>query len=133
MANGRCVYHGGATPAHKNWHKPVWPNGNAADAEEKLRRKLRDRERAAKQRAERLAGMTPEEREQYDAWQQSHRPGSPVERAARRQQRQQAAEVRKMLERDEPANPATDELQQMIDELKQQAKEIDITDEGIFG
>lgn len=51
-------------------------------------------ERRTKQRAQRLAKMTTEEQAQYRAWRQSHAPGPPEAREARRQQRRQNAEIR---------------------------------------
>ena len=97
MANGRCAYHGGRTPRGDDWHKPKWPNGDAPDFEKKLARKLQDRQRAEKQRQKRVAAMTPEDRERYEQWHQTHRSGSAAERARLRQERKRNAETRKRV------------------------------------
>lgn len=121
MANGRCHYHGGRTPKADAWHKPRWPNGNAPDVEKKLHRKLRDLDRIARQRTKRLAAMTPDQRERYDEWSRSHKPGSPARRAERRRSLKQTAESLALLERPTPVNAVVDELQRDIDELKRRA------------
>lgn len=132
MANGTCYYHGGRTPKGDTWHKPRWPDANAPDAEAKLDRKLRDRERAAKKRASRLAKMTSEEREKHTQWQRAHKPGSAKKRAAEREYRRQNAEAAKLLENQRAvANPAVAELQRAIDELEARSREIGTID--IFG
>ncbi|MDN3711929.1 hypothetical protein QWZ10_09035 [Paracoccus cavernae] len=89
MENGRCRYHGGKTPKGKDWHRITRPaNADKATA------KMGTLERRAKQRAQRLAKMTAEEQAQYRAWRQSHTPGPPEAREARKQQRKQNAEIR---------------------------------------
>ncbi|MBY2969516.1 hypothetical protein [Rhizobium leguminosarum] len=122
MANGRCAYHGGKTGRGAAWHKHGWPNGDAPDAEQKLARKLRDKARAAKKRAARLAAMTPEQRERHDAWQRTHPPGAAAARASDRTRRKHAVEMRALI--DQPAPPgdaAIDQIQRAIDELERQA------------
>jgi len=121
MANGRCAYHGGLTPRGDNWHKPRWPNPDAPDAEQKLARKLRDLERAAKKRAARVAAMSPEERRRYDAWQRACKPGPAAVRAAARQARKQAAAFAKSLSEKRPANPEAEAIQREIDKLERRA------------
>ncbi len=97
MENGRCAWHGGLTPKGDDWHKPRWPDRDSPAAEQKLQRKLRDLERAAKKRAVRVAAMTPEELERYKRWHQVRRPGSAKRRAAAKRDREAAASVRTML------------------------------------
>ncbi|MDF2995825.1 MAG: hypothetical protein K0R27_1462 [Xanthobacteraceae bacterium] len=99
MANGRCRVHGGATPKGDGWHKPVWPDANAANWNAKLARKLTDLERAAKKRARRLRSMTPEQRADHAAWQRSHKPGSTKAREAAKAYRQQEADMAATLRR----------------------------------
>lgn len=127
LPNGRCRYHGGRSPTGDNWHRPVWPKG-AVNAVEKLERKLRDRERAAKRRAARLARMSPEEREQHEAWQGAHRPGSAAGRRRRREDRRATAEARAMFREaasaPPPADPAISDLQRSIDELEKRLRGI---------
>lgn len=97
MANGRCHYHGGKTPKGDAWHRPRWPNGNSPDAEAKLQRKLHDLSRAQKAREKRLAAMTAAERQRYDAWLRTHKPGPAASRAAAKLRRQQDLEGAALL------------------------------------
>lgn len=125
-ANGRCRLHGGSTPKEKGWHKPRWPDKNSPLAMDKAAAKIRDRERAAKKRAARLAAMTPDERARHDAWHRARRPGSPAARARCRMDRQHAAEVRKVLDR--PAAPPSAEaveIQDHIERLRREAERIE--------
>jgi hypothetical protein len=98
MENGRCAWHGGRTPSGDRWHKVRWPNAAGAEAEQKLNRKLRDHQRAAKRRALRLEQMTPEERATHLQWQKTHQPGSQKARTAERIRRKQAADARALIE-----------------------------------
>jgi hypothetical protein len=97
LRNGRCRLHGGKTPSGAGWHKPVWPDKGAPNAERKLQSKLRALERAAIKRAERLAKMTPEERARHEKWHRDHPKGSPAMRAAIRQQRRENEAARASL------------------------------------
>lgn len=132
MANGVCYYHGGLTPSGDGWHRPVWPNADAPDAEAKLARKLRDRERAAKKRSARIAKMAPAEREKHTRWSQAHTPGSARKRAAEKERRRQNAEA--FLKGDEanptPVDPACAELQRSIVELERRIAALSV---DIFG
>lgn len=107
MANGRCYRHGGRTPKGKNWHLPVWPDGNAPGAMDKVDRKLRDLQRAAKRREKRIAAMSPEERADYEKWKRAHKPGSPADRARARAERKQNAATRAFLAQDAAAAAKT--------------------------
>lgn len=122
MANGRCCHHGGKTPAGDQWHKTQWPKRNAPDAEQKLGRKLKAAERAAKKRARRLAEMTPEERQRHDEWHRTHRPGLQSARAAARARREQAREAAVSFSQDtaRAPDPEADRIQRQIDELERQ-------------
>jgi hypothetical protein len=64
---------------------------------DKMYRKLADLERRAAKRAARIAAMTPEERQRYERWQRTYRPGPAKARAAARERRRQAREARKLL------------------------------------
>ncbi|MEZ0218658.1 MAG: hypothetical protein ACAH22_00030 [Tardiphaga sp.] len=103
MANGKCYLHGGRTPKGDGWHRPLWPDGAAPNATERLNRKLEDLQQAAKKRARRLRAMTPDERADYAAWLRSHKPGSAKAREAARIYRKQdangAATLREVRER----------------------------------
>lgn len=92
MENGRCDWHGGKTPRGDEWHKPQF-----SPAPSKMYRKLDDLDRRAAKRAKRVAAMTPEERERYEAWKRTHRPGAAKARAAARERRRQAREAHKPL------------------------------------
>lgn len=130
MANGVCYYHGGRTPKGEAWHKPRWPDANSADAEAKLARKLRDREKASRRRARRLARMTFDEREKHAQWQRAHKPGSAKKRAAEKELRRQNTEAAKSFESQHAVvNPAVAELQSLIDELE---RRVAVTNIDIF-
>ncbi|MER8374416.1 hypothetical protein [Mesorhizobium sp. M1406] len=119
MENGKCFIHGGRTPRGEEWHRTQWPDGKSPDAEKKLRKKLAERERAARKRSTRLAAMSPEERDQHDAWHAARTPGSAAARQRKRDERKQAAEIRAMLERPQPAPSAeTAELAKQIAALR---------------
>lgn len=120
MANGRCFVHGGRVPSGENWHRPVWPNRDAPDAEAKLNRKLNDLQRAAAKRAKRVAAMTPDERAAHEQWQKTHKPGPAAARARARRERQEAKHVREFLSaRPAPiSSPEVDELDRLIAERK---------------
>lgn len=137
MANGRCWAHGGRVPSGENWHKPVWPNRDAPDAEAKLNRKLNDLQRAAAKRAKRVAAMSPDERAAYEAWKRTHKPGPAAARARARRERQEAKQVREILSaRPAPAvNSEIVELDKLIAERKAElARATPNTDDpGAFG
>jgi hypothetical protein len=137
MANGRCALHGGLTPRGDQWHRPQW-----SARPEKLNRKLRDRERAEKRRAARVAEMTPQERAAYIAWQNTHQPGPRGKRESARVRRQQDREAAKLLaSRRLPAGDqaAIDALTSAIEALRREAARIalgiDLSEatEGVFG
>ena len=67
MANGRCHWHGGATPRGDGFHRMSVPA-----TVEKLDAKLHTSERKNKRRLAWLASMTPERRAKYDAWVKTH-------------------------------------------------------------
>lgn len=105
MENGRCYYHGGRTPKGKDWHKPSWPKKTAPDAEQKVVARLRNLERAEKQRQKRLAKMTPDERAAYDKWKRDHPTGTPAQREAKRLARKQNADARARWAQPRPERP----------------------------
>lgn len=75
---GRCRLHGGATPSGAGkWHLPRWPDRTSKNLEEKLHRKLARLAVLAERREQRLAAMSPEQRERYDAWRAAHNPLAP--------------------------------------------------------
>lgn len=103
MANGKCFIHGGRTPRGNEWHRTQWPDGKSPDAEKKLQRKLAERERYAKNRAARLAAMSPEERQRHDAWHAARKPGNAAARKQARAERKQNAEIREIMTAPRPA------------------------------
>ena len=105
----RCRIHGGATPKTDQWGLVQWPNGKAPDAETRLRAKLKRIERTRKEKAKRLAAMSPEERQRYDERAKTHAPGPAAERARRRDDRKRAAEIRASLVKPNE-RPVTPEL-----------------------
>lgn len=125
MANGRCYRHGGRTPSGDAWHQVAWPDPASPNAEAKLHRKLRDRERAAKRRAARIAAMTPEERAAHEAWHRARKPGSAAQRAAAKRERQDAEAFREAIEAPPPPlSPERAMLRRRIEELQAKLAEI---------
>lgn len=129
MANGRCRVHGGLTPKGKDWHQVQWPKKDTAAGRLKVERKLRDLSRRADRLQVRLAAMTPDEREKYDAWQRTHQAGSAAAREAKREDRRRAEDVRRLLNRPGREQPAAEtaemvRLAEMIADLEQLAAEI---------
>lgn len=140
MANGRCRCHGGKTGRGKNWHRPVWPHRDSPDAMTKLNRKLNTLERAAAKRAKRIAAMTTDQRERYEAWLRAHKPGSAAARHRAKAERQQAAAVRRMLSEPRPRPAPSDEaaeLERLIAdrkaELARAVAKKQTNDPGAFG
>ena len=134
MANGKCYVHGGRTPSGRGWHKPVWPDKSAPI--DKLNRKLRDLDRAAKKRAKRVQAMTEEERAAYEAWKKTHAPGSGAARAVARRERSDAAAARAMLRAPAAAAPVSPEqiaIAERLAELDALLKARKDEDDGVFG
>jgi hypothetical protein len=139
MDNGRCYLHGGRTPKGKDWHRPQ-PGADTA----KTQRKLKDMERAARKRAKRLAAMTEEERQRYEEWKRTHKPGPAGPRAAERTRRAHNKATRDQFARmGEPSPPSAEAqaLAEVLEALRLQAQRLkaahdtpttNLTD-GIFG
>lgn len=87
--NGRCKFHGGATPSGDRWHVPTLAAPGSKNAEEKLARKLRNLAARKKKQAARVAAMTSEERARYDNWWKRNPPGSVARRQSIRNERKQ--------------------------------------------
>ncbi|MER9166214.1 hypothetical protein NKI12_02345 [Mesorhizobium australicum] len=81
----------------------------------KLDKKLKTMDRAAAKRAKRIAAMSPEERQRYDAWQRTHQPGSAAARKRQRAERKSVAEIRDLVSRP-PVTPSAEvaELDDLI-------------------
>jgi hypothetical protein len=86
LANGRCRFHGGATPAGRAWHRVQYPDPILQP--EKYAKKVREVERRRQQRRARVAKMTPEERAKYEARSKAAQPRSVAERESRRRDRE---------------------------------------------
>jgi hypothetical protein len=97
LGNGRCRCHGGRTPSGDGWHRPVWPNGEAPDAEIRLYRKLQNLERAARSRAARLQRMSDGQRKQHEEWHKARPATSAAERAEIKRMKQSAKMARKLF------------------------------------
>ncbi|APG15967.1 hypothetical protein ACVIW2_006348 [Bradyrhizobium huanghuaihaiense] len=59
----------------KAWHLPQYGDASTPAGATRFNRKVRQQQRYAKQRAERLAAMTPRQRATHDAWHRARRPG----------------------------------------------------------
>lgn len=140
LENGRCHLHGGRTPKGDGWHRPIWPNKAAPNAEEKLNRKLQDLERAAQKRAKRVAAMTPERRAKYDRWQRSHRPGSRTARAASRDELRRNDEAKRDFAKPPPVREPTAEEIALADAIARATRRFEelnselpnIENQGVF-
>ena len=121
LENGRCRFHGGRTGKGANWGKHRLPPRNAAHWEARLAQKFAQIERDSRRRAQRLAKLTPEERQRYDEWAKSHSPGPAAERARRREDRKRAAELRAGLEKpdERPVSGELAELQRQAAALEE--------------
>ncbi len=82
LENGRCRLHGGRVPKGADWHKPQLPGPGASL--DKLERKVADLEKRRQKQAARVAAMTPEQRENYEAHKASMLPGPASGRARRK-------------------------------------------------
>lgn len=110
LANGRCRLHGGLTPKGEGWHRPTPPSSSRPGALERKIRNIETRRRkAAKALEEKLAAMTPAERESYLA-RMSRRvvdPGPAANRRRKREAKKNAEWLRALLSRpDAPAKAA---------------------------
>lgn len=110
--NGRCYLHGGRTGKGTDYHRHLFPNGDAPNAEAKLQRKLQQIERDKKARAKRRAKMSPEQLEAHQQWHRTHQPGPAADRARKRQDRQHAKELRQRMEKEDP-RPVSAELAEL--------------------
>ena len=150
LGNGRCRCHGGRTPSGDGWHRPVWPNGEAPDAELRLYRKLQSLERAARGRAARLRQMTDDQRAQHKKWHKARPATTAAERAENRRHKLAAQSVRKLLTGGVPKPAMADpdylallariaevraELSALYDDHRKsdQADGVDQFIEGVFG
>lgn len=141
--NGRCHYHGGRTGKGADYHRHLFPNGDAPNAEQKLQRKLQQIERDRKTQAKRRSRMTPEQLAAHERWHQTHQPGGGADRARKRQDRQQAEEFRQRITNEQP-RPVSDEikalqaqaavLEEARDYFRRLAEEEQANqDRGVFG
>jgi hypothetical protein len=105
MRNGRCGIHGGKTPGGRQWHVVQYPDCSTPAGEAKFNRKLRQQQRYAAKRAERLAAMTPDQRAKHDEWHLSHPPGGA--RSAGGARKRQSAQARLLLSQ-QPSRRVTD-------------------------
>lgn len=113
MANGRCYLHGGSTPRGDRWHTLQFPDCSTPEGEARAGRKLRDHQRFAKQRAARLADMTPDEMAAHRKWHRARKPGSAGARKAEGARARQNAEARRLLAAETPARPVDPELERV--------------------
>lgn len=121
LENGRCRVHGGLTPKGDQWHRVQYPNADAPP--EKLEKKLLELDRRRRQRAKRVAAMTPEARAAYEARSHALRPRSPTVREQERRSREAA----KLLASPKPAAESEEQvaLRARYEELKAQLVRID--------
>ncbi len=95
LANGRCRWHGGRSTAGKNWGKRQFNSDDPV----KIDRKLSTLERREQKRLARVTAMTPEERQRYARWRNTHKPGPKSARAADRERRRQDRDARGFMEK----------------------------------
>ena len=102
LENGRCRFHGGRTPKGAQWHKIRMPAKGEVRGVEKFEAKLAAKEKREARRRPKLAAMNEEKRARHERWQQAHAPGSPSQRAHRRQQRETKSMIDKLIGTDSP-------------------------------
>jgi hypothetical protein len=121
--SGRCRFHGGKSPRGKDWHR-ILPRAGKPDVEAD-RRKLRNKDRAARARAKRLAAMNDEERAAHKRWHAAHKPGSPEMRAAERDRRKRDRQAQEdfAVQRAEAHNSEVAALERQIENLRRLARE----------
>ena len=115
--------HGGRTPKGDGWHKPRWPNRGAPV--EKLNRKLRMLDRARKEREQRIAAMTDEERAQYEFHQEWRQPGPKAKRDEKKRKVLDAIRVQAILNKPQPNSDEAARLDRIIAKLELQIAEIE--------
>lgn len=111
LENGRCRIHGGRVPKGDDWHRVRWPGPDAPVW--KVEKKIRELERRNAKRAARIAAMSPEERVRFEKRSRAMQPGTPAERAQRKQDRDMAA----WLQHPRPEPPDSPELQAINDDI----------------
>ena len=135
---GKCRVHGGRTPRQNEYHVPQWPT-DGPGAWAKAQRKIKDRERRARLKAEKLAAMSQDQIDAHRRWQQAHRPGSAATRTANRLRGAQDREARAHVNDAPPRQPSSEvqSLGAQIEALKRKLH-TDDSDEnerdlGVFG
>ena len=121
-AGKRCRYHGGATPKGKDWHRRQFPKKGAPIS--KLQKKLCELKARDRKAEERLANMTPEELEQYEARSKVVRPGTPAERQSARDSRNAQKLIADLHNKEKPASDEISDLGAQIQTLEDQAKQL---------
>jgi hypothetical protein len=132
LANGRCRFHGGATPAGRAWHRVQYPDPILEP--EKYAKKVLEIERRRQKRRERVARMKPEERAKYEARSKANQPRTLAEREARRRDR----EAQRILARRPPTaapDPEVVALEKELAEVRARREALavllaDLTTEG---
>lgn len=94
--NGRCRLHGGAVPRGDSWHVRQFPT-KGPGAAAKLARKLARWEKDDRARAAWLATLSPEERERFDRWCRTYRPGPKSARARAKLDREAAGWLQALM------------------------------------
>lgn len=128
MKNGRCYFHGGATPRGKEWHLTRWPSRSSPHAAKKLHAKVCQRERAARARQRLIEAMTPAQRARHDRWQATHSAGAKAARAGKAEEMRRNVEARKLLAKarlERQDNPEFDRLGREIDRLRVEASRLE--------
>lgn len=142
MANGRCRLHGGLTPRGRAWHVSQHGDVSTPAGVARFNRKVRQQQRYAKQRAARLAAMTPEQRAAYDAWHRARRPGlTTAARSAERARARENAEARRLFAEQPPEAALSPEAARIRETLafaeaelaRLEARSKSKHDKGVFG
>jgi len=121
LANGRCRWHGGKTPAGKQWHQPLFSPGTTPSGTSKLDQKLHDLAQARKRQRRLVAKMTPDQRSAHERWQKSHNPSQSA-RLAYRQAKTQAREARAALDVIHTPGPELLRIEELIRRLTLEAE-----------
>lgn len=122
LANGRCRHHGGTVPKGDKWHRAQFPSKKSKVAERKTRMKLEKLQYREAKRLERVALMTPEQREKHERRRAALKGGPAAQRLAAKLEAKNNAAARAIMaaapQRPAPADPAYQAIVARLAELR---------------
>lgn len=131
--NGKCLWHGGATPKGDQWHRLQLPAADTKREWTKFKVKQIRQAKSAKHREALIHELSPSEVARVRKWAKDHRPGSKASRAARKAEESTNAELRDLLSRPyPPASEAAAAARKAIDDLRDRLAGSGIFTGGVF-